>query len=114
MVKRFLKGYSHIDCQRYPHIDHVSQINDLNYLKNNSVQEIYTSHAFEYFDDQEAKLVLEEWYRVFDVGGKLRISVPDFDALIKVYDLTGNMNKITGPLYGRWQNENHSLSQNML
>ena len=35
--------------------------------------------------------------------GEIKTSVPDFDALIKVYKLTNNLGRITGPLYGRWE-----------
>lgn len=107
--KRFLKGYYHVDCQRYPHVDHVSQINKLDFLEDNRANEIYISHAFEYFDDAEAKEVLKEWNRILKIGGKLRLSVPDFDALINVYKLTNNLGRITGPLYGRWENEDSIL-----
>ena len=107
--KRFLKGYIHIDCQKYEHIQYISQIDDLSFLESESVDEIYSSHAFEYFDDVQAPIVLSEWRRVLKKEGKLRISVPNFDALLKVYKITNDLGRITGPLYGRWQNSSNVI-----
>jgi predicted SAM-dependent methyltransferase len=35
-------------------------------------------------------------------GGTLRLAVPDFEALVRVYLQGGDLAKIVGPLYGRW------------
>ena len=107
--KRYLKDFYHIDCESYPHIDQVSQINNLDFLDNNIVDEIYTSHAFEYFDDYEAPEVLSEWYRVLKTDGIIRLSVPNFDALLKVYEKSENIEDINGPLYGRWENDKNII-----
>jgi len=79
--KRFLKGYYHVDCQRYPHVDHVSQINKLDFLEDNRANEIYISHAFEYFDDAEAKEVLKEFGITLD--DEIEIKVWDSNADIR-------------------------------
>jgi predicted SAM-dependent methyltransferase len=42
-----------------------------------------------------------EWNRVLKSGGVLRLAVPDFDSLVKVYQKTGKIEKILGPLYGQ-------------
>lgn len=107
--KRFLKGYIHVDCQKYEHIKYLSQIDDLSFLKDDSVEEIYSSHAFEYFDDVQAPIVLSEWRRVLKKEGRLRLSVPDFDKLLQVYKITNDLGKIIGPIYGRWQNSSNVI-----
>ena len=68
---RYLPGYIHIDIDNYEHIDINSSINDLNMFKDNSVNEIYSSHSLEYFDIFEVEDVLEEWKRVLCSGGIL-------------------------------------------
>jgi predicted SAM-dependent methyltransferase len=43
----------------------------------NSIEEIYSFHLIEHFDFHEAFVVLKEWYRVLQEGGKLYIETPD-------------------------------------
>ena len=100
--KRFLEGYIHIDIDSYPHIDYISKIENLSMFEDNSIDLIYASHCIEYFDRYEVINVLEEWKRVLKNDGILRISVPDFKSLLKVYKKTNNIDKILGPVYGRW------------
>ena len=98
---RNIPGFVHIDLCDMPHIDYKSGIDDLSMFENESASLIYSSHSFEYFDRDEAIAVLAEWWRVLKPGGVLRLAVPDFDALIKVYESTSDIAKILGPLYGQ-------------
>ena len=77
-------------------------------LANNSVDLIYASHVLEYFDRNEVKNVLGEWYRVLKKGGLLRVAVPDFEAIVKVYLKYSDLDHrgILGPLYGKWEGKN--------
>lgn len=100
---RFIPGFIHIDLCDMPHIDYKTSIDNLYMIEDESVDLIYSSHSFEYFDRIEAPKVLKEWKRVLKKGGKLRLAVPDFDKLIEVYKLTNNINTILGPLYGRME-----------
>ncbi len=101
--KRFLKGYKHVDYSNYKHVDYVSPIYPLSFIKDNSVSEIYCSHALEYFDFAESINVLKEWFRCLNNGGKLRISVPDFDTLLEVYKLNNHdIDSVIGPIFGKW------------
>lgn len=102
--KRNIPGFIHIDLDDHPHLDYRHDIADLPMFSGNSVDLIYTSHSFEYFDRQEGASVLKEWCRVLRPGGTLRIAVPDFEAIVKVYlkykkDLEHK--GILGPLFGR-------------
>lgn len=104
--KRYIPGFTHVDLAKSPHIDYRRPIDDLRVFKDGSAELIYSSHAFEYFDRLEAVRVLKEWKRVLRKGGILRLAVPDFEAMVKVYlkyrkDL--NHQGILGPLFGRWQ-----------
>tara|TARA_R110000751_G_scaffold273379_2_gene374113 strand:+ start:248 stop:1429 length:1182 start_codon:yes stop_codon:yes gene_type:complete len=45
----------------------------------NSVSEIRASHILEHFSFQDAFTALEDWVRVLEPGGRLRIAVPDVD-----------------------------------
>jgi len=100
---RYIPSFIHIDFADFPHIDYKCNINDLSMFNDNTVDLIYCSHALEYFDRQKALQVLKEWYRVLKEGGVLRIAVPDFEAIVKVYLKYKNLEQqgILGPLYGR-------------
>ena len=99
---RYLEGYVHIDIADYEHIDIRTSIDKLNTIDDDIVSEIYASHVLEYFDRNEVESVLKEWMRVLKKDGILRIAVPNFEALIKVYSEVNDLNKILGPLYGKW------------
>ena len=98
---RYIPGWVHVDLCDMPHIDYNRDIRDLKCFDDASVDVIYSSHSFEYFDRFEAVDILKEWRRVLKVGGVLRLSVPDFKALIKIYEQTDDLHKVIGPLFGR-------------
>jgi len=100
---RYIPGFVHIDLCDLPHIDYKSGIDRLPMFQDGTVDLIYSSHSLEYFDRAEAATVLEEWRRVLRPGGTLRVAVPDFDRLIEVYQKTGELKFLLGPLYGRME-----------
>lgn len=104
--KRFLPGFIHIDIEKFDHVDFLSPMHDLHAITNASVEEIYSSHSFEYYDRVEAQKVLREWFRVMAPGGTLYLTVPNFESLLKIYVVTGKLDYIVGPLFGRWHNLN--------
>lgn len=68
-----------------------SSITDLSQFEDNSVEILYSSHTLEYFDQIEVVDVLREWYRVLKKGGIIRLAVPDFEVLVKLYSLKDNL-----------------------
>lgn len=103
---RYIPGFVHVDLCDLPHIDYKSSIERLDFIKSNTADLIYCSHAFEYLDRDQAVVALTEWHRVLKPGGILRLSVPNFESLINIYQKTGDLNKILGPLFGRMVIEN--------
>ena len=101
--KRNIPGFINIDQANFEHIDHRTSIDCLDMFESESVDLIYCSHAFEYFDRQEAPVVLKEWHRVLKSGGVLRLAVPDFQNLIALYNREDDLDKLLGPLYGRME-----------
>ena len=99
--KRNFPDFINVDLCDFPHIDHISSIDSLPFFENDSIDYMYCSHALEYFNSLEAIDVLKEWRRVMKEGAVLRVCVPDFDSLIKVYHMTKDIDKIIGPLYGK-------------
>lgn len=98
----FGPGWTNVDTACFPHVHHVHDIATLPMFSDDSVDLIYSSHAFAYFDRFEAVDVLKEWKRILVPGGTLRLAVPDFQALVKAYEKYG-LAAIIGPLFGRWQ-----------
>lgn len=104
--KRNFPGFINIDKSNYQHIHYRRDVGNLKIFKNNSVNMIYASHVLEYFDISEAKYVLKEWKRVLVKGGLLRISIPNFESLIKVYKKNNDIDNIIGPLFGKMKSGN--------
>lgn len=100
--KRILPGFLHVDLDNYPHIDLASNVADLSVIPDASVDLIYACHVLEYFDFLEVEAVLKEWCRVLKKGAVLRVSVPDFDKVIEVYQKYDDMKLLYGFLYGRY------------
>jgi predicted SAM-dependent methyltransferase len=99
--KRYIPGFVHIDLDDFPHVDHRTAIDVLPMFANDTVDLIYSSHAFSYFDRVQAPRVLAEWRRILKPGGIMRLAVPDFEALVQLYQRTGDLARVVGPLYGR-------------
>ena len=80
--------------------------NDITKLpfQDNSVDIIYNSHVFEYFDRDEVVDVLAKWKKVLKPGGVLRLAVPDFGACARLYVNEGvPLSKYVGMFYGKWK-----------
>jgi len=99
--KRYICGFIHVDLDDLPHIDYKHDVRTLPVFTDNTADLIYACHIIEYFDRFEVIDVLREWYRVLKPSGVLRLAVPDFRALVEVYQKYGDLRLILGPLYGR-------------
>jgi len=68
---------------------------------------VYASHILEYYNYDEAiNLVLPEWKRLLRPGGILRIAVPDFNAISRLYQAGLDIDYFLGPLYGKMDMQN--------
>lgn len=106
---RYLKGFIHVDKDNLDHIDYPdTDLGNLSMFQDNSVSIIYTCGSFEYYDREEAVGVLSEWRRVLKKNGILKISVPDFNSVVKVYQKYNDLDGIgiLGPLFGKWKINN--------
>jgi predicted SAM-dependent methyltransferase len=99
--KRHIPGFLHIDAIDYPHVDHVSTIDNLSFIPPDSVDLIYNCHVLEHFKRRDVGRVLSEWRRVLKPGGMLRISVPDYARLCEVYQKYQKLDLVIGALFGR-------------
>jgi len=98
----FGSDWIHIDGGEYEHLDYKSGVKNLPQFEDNSIDLIYASHVIEYFDRFEIISILKEWRRVLKSGATLRLAVPNFAVLSKLY-LSGKieLKNVLGPLYGK-------------
>lgn len=98
----FGSDWIHIDGGEYEHLDYKSGVKNLPQFEDNSIDLIYASHVIEYFDRFEIISILKEWRRVLKPGATLRLAVPNFAVLSKLY-LSGKieLKNVLGPLYGK-------------
>jgi predicted SAM-dependent methyltransferase len=70
-------------------------------FEDNSIDLVYACHLLEHFHRDKTTGVLTEWKRVLRSGGVLRLAVPDFESVAKVYQKNGDVNSILGLVVGR-------------
>ncbi len=100
--RNFGKDWIHIDGSNYKHIYSHDIINLP--FEEGTVDLIYASHVFEYFDREEAEDVLQKWKKILKQGGTLRVAVPNFEMYSKLYSEGKiNLDQCIGPLYGKWK-----------
>jgi predicted SAM-dependent methyltransferase len=95
-----LDGWIHVDAQPQPLLDHQTTIDDLHMFQDNSIDEIYACHVLEHVGRREVIGVLKEWNRVLKVGGIVRISVPDFEAVVDHYQEHRCLQDVMGLVVG--------------
>jgi len=99
--RNFGDDWIHIDGGDYDHLNHHC-ITEFSFIEDSTVDLIYASHVIEYFDREEVLEVFKEWKRVLKDGAILRIAVPDFESMSKMYvngEIT--LKQMLGPLYGK-------------
>ena len=87
--------------------DYQRNVNDLSIFPDHSVSELYASNVLEHFSIHETVPVLKEWHRVLKPKGKLWLSVPDFDASIRLYLKNGLLEWVQ---YLIWGDQLHPLN----
>jgi predicted SAM-dependent methyltransferase len=99
--RNFGKDWVHVDDGDYEHLDIKCDVKKLP-LEDNYCDLIYASHVIEYFDREEINEVLKEWNRVLKPNGVLRLAVPDFEVMSKLYtNKKLKLENILGPMYGK-------------
>jgi len=90
--------------------DFVGTCTDMSQFQAGSVEEIYASHVLEHLShNQELEQALREFLRILKPGGRIRISVPDFQEIARAFcaeDLTtGDRYKLSRLAFGGQRNE---------
>ena len=94
-------GFINVDARPAPHVHHVCDVTDLSVFADNSGDLVYACHVLEHVSHMAMRRTLWEWRRVLKPGGVLRLSVPDFDKIIHIYEsCSRSMDTILPPLMG--------------
>lgn len=112
--KRHIPGWIHVDVDDYPHIDHRHSIDKLPMFANESADLIYASHVIAYWDRFDVQDVFREWLRVLKPGGTLRLSTPDFEKVIEVYQKEHDLTLMYGFIHGRYETDNGVIYYRMI
>lgn len=75
-------------------------ITNLSIFNNDMVDQIYNCHVLEHIQRDKLLAILIEWNRILKIGGTLRIAVPDFEKVVKIYGETNDLTLLIGFLNG--------------
>lgn len=101
-----LDKFINIDAFPHKHVHYVQSIDRLPAFTDHSVDFIYACHCLEHFRYNQTESVLGEWFRVLKNEGVLRLSVPDLDKLVSIYQKNNNdPDVILPPLMGGQNNK---------
>lgn len=95
----FPSPWENLDIRPLIGVDHVGEVYPLNF-DGNLFDIVYASHLLEHFKRSDTQKIVNEWVRVLKPGGLLRISVPSLENITKIYQETGDIEQILGPLMG--------------
>ncbi|MBD9361076.1 class I SAM-dependent methyltransferase [Methylomonas fluvii] len=94
--------FINIDARKDKHVHIVTHnISRLWMIPSDTADLIYMCHILEHVPRYHVATVLKEMYRILKPNGKLRLSVPDFDCIVAIYQDTNNdIQLISPPLMG--------------
>ena len=82
----WFEGYVNIDIEVYGGTDMCWNLLERLPFQDKTVEIIESYEVIEHVDQDEAKNMIDDWYRLLIDGGKVRISTPDMDALVSQYE----------------------------
>ena len=100
--RNFGNDWHHIDGGSYEHLDSTDIFNLP--FGDNSIDLIYASHVIEYFNRDEIVNIINDWKLKLKPGGILRLAVPDFEVITRLYKCgkcNYDISTFLGPLYGK-------------
>lgn len=93
--------FINIDARAMPHVHYISRSLELTQFASNSIDLIYACHVLEHMSHRKLLPTLSNWFSRLKPEGILRLSVPNFDTIIEIYQDQGkSINTIKLPLLG--------------
>jgi len=111
--KRHIPGFVNVDVQEYESADLISDVMELPYAEN-SIDLIYSCSMLEHFGLNNNLSffrntswidVVKYWYKLLKPGGKVYVSVPDFEAVCHEYVENKDLVSLFGFLQSGQDNE---------
>lgn len=100
---KILPGFVNTDIENWSCLcDYVVDARDLSIFPNGRFELVYSRQMLEHIPPWDTMRALREWYRVLEVGGKVRISVPDLEQIFRrwLIDGTTSENEALKNIYG--------------
>ena len=85
-----LQGWINVDARSFEHIHSRTASLALTEFTDGAVSAIYMCHVLEHLSFDEVTDLLRALGKKLAVDGSIIISVPDFDALVRIYGASGN------------------------
>ena len=96
-----LQGWINVDARPLPHIHAQTSSLALAEFADGAVGAIYMCHVLEHLSFDESTALIQALHGKLADGGAIMISVPDFDAIVRIYAASGNdLETIKHPLMG--------------
>ncbi len=90
--------YINLDARPLPHVHIVQKdLTDLRTIPDAALDLVYMCHVLEHVGRMDLLVTVQEAARVLKPGGVLRISVPDFDHIVALYEKAGRDLKVIAP-----------------
>ncbi len=77
--------FINVDARPAPHVHYICDVTDLSIFPDNYADLVYACHLLEHIPRNKLRKNLWEWRRILKPDGILRLSVPDFDAILDIY-----------------------------
>jgi len=97
--RKRIEGFIGVDIQKSNNPDVVADIRDLRCFDDGSVDTIYACHVLEHVYRSDCLGVLRSWYKLLKPQGILRLAVPDFESVVKLYMQGVKLSVLIGNFY---------------
>lgn len=106
--RNFGDSWYSVDAHPHPHVD--SSDIQLGIFNQNTIDIIYASHFLEYLEPKKAGWLLGRWLCVLKPRGTIRLAVPDFRAMMRLY-INGqyDLQSFLGPIYGQMKSDGKTI-----
>lgn len=81
--------FLNVDARPLPHVDLVTASPLIPDLPPGRAASLYACHVFEHIPYPQQISVLRRWHELLCVGGRVMLSVPDFEKILKMYVASG-------------------------
>ena len=116
-----LDGFVNVDIQKFDAVDLVRSVYPIikkDWVEGPTWDLVYSCHVLEHILDKPAS-VLKSWVEnLVKPGGKLRVAVPDFDNIVKIYKKSKNIEMVENLIHGRrdckWHIHYHIFNERKL